>query len=45
MLIRKIFRTGNSYVVALTKEILQKLKLKDGSPVIIELDEEKNVLL
>ncbi|GAW29230.1 MULTISPECIES: hypothetical protein [unclassified Carboxydocella] len=45
MLIRKIFRTGNSHVVALTKEMLQKLKLEEGSNVIIELDEEKKCII
>jgi len=45
MVIRKIFRAGNSQVVALTKEILQKLHLKEGSPVVLELDEEKKYIV
>lgn len=45
MVIRKIFRAGNSQVVALSKEILQKLHLREGSSLILELDEEKKCVV
>jgi antitoxin MazE len=36
--LRKIFRTGNSIVVLIPKDILEKLKLSEGEDVSIELD-------
>lgn len=35
---RKIFKTGNSLVVSLPKELLDPLGVKDGSDVAVELD-------
>ena len=40
-MIRKIFRTGNSTVVSLPKEMLDALKLAEGSEVSVELDAEQ----
>ena len=37
-MIRKIFRTGNSEVVSLPKEMLKSLGVGDGSDVTVELD-------
>ena len=37
-MIRKIFRTGNSEVVSLPKEMLKSLGVGDGSDVAVELD-------
>jgi len=37
-MIRKIFKTGNSEVVSLPKEMLKSLGVGDGSEVTIELD-------
>ncbi len=39
-MIRKIYKTGNSIVVALPKEMLDKLNLQEGGNVSVELDSE-----
>jgi antitoxin MazE len=35
---RKVFKTGNSLVVSLPKEVLDALGVSDGSEVSVELD-------
>ena len=40
-MIRKIFRAGNSMVVALPKEMLDALHLSEGSSVSIEFDADR----
>ena len=42
---RKIFKTGNSLVVSIPKDLLEPLGMDDGSPVILELDREKRQIL
>lgn len=42
---RKLFKTGNSVVVALPKEYLKDLGLKSGEKVSLELDRQKKQLL
>jgi putative addiction module antidote len=37
-MIRRLFRTGNSTVLSLPKEVLDDLGLKDGETVNLELD-------
>jgi len=37
---RKIFKTGNSLVVSLPKELLEPLGMQDGTNVSVELDRE-----
>lgn len=37
-MLRKIFRTGNSTVVSLPREMLESLGVADGSDVSVELD-------
>jgi putative addiction module antidote len=37
-MLRKIFRTGNSTVVSIPREMLENLGVKDGSDVSLELD-------
>lgn len=37
-MVRKIFRTGNSLVVSLPRDILETLGLQDGTDVTVELD-------
>jgi len=37
-MVRKIFKTGNSMVISLSKEMLDTLQLTEGSEVSIELD-------
>jgi len=39
--IRKIFKTGNSFVVSLPRESLQQLGLQEGSEVNIVVDQDK----
>jgi putative addiction module antidote len=38
---RKVFKTGNSIVVALPKEMLEALHLGEGQEVSVELDTER----
>ncbi|OQX65075.1 MAG: hypothetical protein B5M51_01820 [Anaerolinea sp. 4484_236] len=45
-MMRKIFKTGNSMVVSLPKEILEFLKLSDGAGVNVELDKvERKIVI
>lgn len=37
-MLRKIFKTGNSIVVSIPKDILDELKLSEGEDVSVELD-------
>jgi len=37
-MLRKIFKTGNSAVVSLPREMLESLGMSDGSDVSVELD-------
>ena len=40
-MIRRLFRTGNSIVLSLPKEVLDDLGIKDGESVNLELDREQ----
>jgi len=40
-MIRTLFKTGNSIVLSLPKEILEDLGMKDGEKVNLVLDHEK----
>ena len=40
-MVRKVFKTGNSIVVSLPKDILDFLGLTEGSEVSVELDRER----
>ena len=40
-MIRRLFKTGNSIVLSLPKEVLDGLGLKDGERVRLELDREQ----
>lgn len=40
-MLRKLFKTGNSTVVSLPKEILDYLHLEEGAEVSVELDRER----
>ena len=42
---RKVFKTGNSIVVALPKEMLEALHLGEGEEVSVELDTERQQIL
>ena len=40
-MLRKIFRTSNSVVVSIPKDILDELKLSEGEDVSVELDSKQ----
>jgi antitoxin component of MazEF toxin-antitoxin module len=42
---RKVFRTGNSTVVSLPKDIIDPLGVKNGSDVSVELDREHGQII
>jgi antitoxin MazE len=44
-MLRKIFRTGNSIVVSIPKDILDKLDLTEGADVSIELDSRQRQIV
>ncbi len=43
-MVRKIFRTGNSIVVSLPKDVLDPLRLVEGAEVDVQLDRERGVI-
>lgn len=45
MIIQKVFKTGNSLVITIPKHLVNELKLKEGSEMIMELDPEEESLL
>lgn len=40
MLIQKVYRNGNSVAVTIPKEYLDDLKLRPGTPVVVEKKDE-----
>ena len=44
-MVRKIFRTGNSMVVSIPKDILDELRLSEGEEVSVELDEQQRQIV
>ena len=40
-MLRKIFRTGNSIVVSIPKDILDQLELSEGKDVSVEFDSKQ----
>jgi antitoxin MazE len=44
-MLRKIFRTGNSMVVSIPKDILDELELSEGEDVSIELDSQQRQIV
>jgi antitoxin MazE len=44
-MLRKIFRTGNSIVVSIPKDILDELKLSEGEDVSVELDSKQRQIV
>ena len=44
-MIRRLFKTGNSVVISLPKEVLDDLGIKDGESVNLELDREQRRLV
>ena len=43
-MVRKIFKTGNSIVVSLPKELLDSLRLSEGAEVDVNLDQARGVI-
>ena len=44
-MIRRLFKTGNSIVLSLPKEVLDGLGIKDGESVKLEMDREQRRLI
>ncbi len=44
-MLRKVFKTGNSIVVALPKEMLDALHLVEGGEVSVELDTDRRQIV
>jgi len=42
---RKVFKTGNSLVVSLPKDLLESLGMQDGTDVSVELDRKNRQIL
>ena len=40
-MVRKIFKTGNSFVISLPREYLQLLGLQEGSEVTVAVDQDE----
>ena len=43
-MVRKIFKTGNSIVVSLPKDVLDRLRLAEGAEVDVQFDQERGVI-
>jgi putative addiction module antidote len=44
-MLRKVFKTGNSLVVSLPKDMLEALGVRDGTDVSVELDRQNRQIL
>ncbi len=44
-MIRRLFKTGNSVVISLPREVLERLDLKGGEEVSLELDREQRRII
>ena len=44
-MLRKIFRTGNSMVVSIPRDILDELQLSEGEDVSVELDSQQRQIV
>lgn len=44
-MLRKLFKTGNSIVVSLPKDIIEPLGVSEGADVLVELDREKRQVI
>jgi antitoxin MazE len=44
-MLRKLFRTGNSIVISIPKDILDELKLSEGECVSVELDSKQRQIV
>ncbi|KAF0108272.1 MAG: MazE family transcriptional regulator [Anaerolineaceae bacterium] len=44
-MLRKVFKTGNSTVISLPKDMIDPLGVRDGSDVSVELDREHRQII
>ena len=44
-MLRKLFKTGNSIVVSLPKDVIEPLGVSEGTDVSVELDREKGQIV
>lgn len=44
-MLRKLFKTGNSIVVSLPKDVIEPLGVTEGTDVSVELDREKGQIV
>jgi putative addiction module antidote len=44
-MLRKLFKTGNSVVISLPKDVLEYLGIAEGSDVALDLDRENRQIL
>jgi antitoxin component of MazEF toxin-antitoxin module len=44
-MLRKVFKTGNSMVVSLPRDLIDPLGVRDGSDVSVELDRENRQII
>jgi putative addiction module antidote len=44
-MLRKVFKTGNSFVISLPKDALELLGVSEGSDVSVDLDREKRQIV
>ncbi len=44
-MLRKIFKTGNSVVVSLPKDVIEYLDIAEGAEVNVELDRDKHQIV
>jgi antitoxin component of MazEF toxin-antitoxin module len=44
-MLRKVFKTGNSTVISLPKDVIDPLGVRDGSDVSVELDREHRQII
>ena len=44
-MVRKIFKTGNSFVISLPRESLQLLGLQEGSEVYVVVDQDEGRII
>jgi putative addiction module antidote len=44
-MVRKVFKSGNSFVIFLPRESLQQLGLQEGSEVTVAVDQEEGLII
>jgi putative addiction module antidote len=45
VMLRKIFKTGNSIVVSLPRDVIEYLNMDEGTKVNVEVDQEKRQIV